>query len=179
MSNFAEGSLQFRIKIPADVSFKVGITDTYTNEHYIDFPAGETRYGLVRNGEWGTVTIPVADLRGELVAIQSLAYPFVILNGDTMPASAFSLALDDIVWQGGGSAADDDGDGVANQNDACPGTPAATPVDSTGCAVNTPADADGDGVPDTADACRIARRARWLTPWGAVPRASKFRPKTM
>lgn len=107
MSNFAEGSLTFRIKIPADVSFKIGITDTYTNEHYIEFPAGETRYGLVRNGEWGRVTIPVEDLRGPLVAIQSLAYPFVFLNGDEMPSSAFSVALDDILWQGGGSSAAD------------------------------------------------------------------------
>ncbi|WP_020207716.1 di-heme oxidoredictase family protein [Gilvimarinus chinensis] len=154
LSNFENGQLTFRIKVPADVSFKIGITDTYTNEHYISFPAGETKYGLVRNGQWGRVTIPVADLRGSLVAIQSLSYPFVILNGDdAMPAANFSIALDDIVYQGGGDAADDDGDGVANQNDSCPNTPAGTSVDSSGCAVSVPTDSDGDGVNDSDDAC--------------------------
>ncbi|MDO3388489.1 di-heme oxidoredictase family protein [Gilvimarinus sp. SDUM040013] len=153
MDNFAEGTVSFRIKVPANVSFKVGMTDTYTNENYIDFPAGENKYGLVRNGEWGTVTIPVADLRGSLVAIQSLAYPFVILNGDNLPGANFSLAIDDIVWTGGGNAADDDGDGVPNQNDACPSTPAGTSVDSSGCALVVPTDTDGDGVLDGDDAC--------------------------
>ncbi|MDO3381281.1 di-heme oxidoredictase family protein [Gilvimarinus algae] len=154
LSNFEDGQLKFRIKVPANVSFKVGITDTYTNEHYINFPAGESKYGLVRNGDWGTVTIPVADLRGSLVAMQSLSYPFVILNGDDgTPSANFSLAIDDIVYEGGGDAADDDGDGVPNQNDACPNTPAGTSVDSNGCAVSTPTDSDNDGVLDANDAC--------------------------
>ncbi len=44
---------------------------------------------------------------------------------------------------------DSDGDGVADDRDACPGTPAGSSVDAMGCV----ADADDDGVPDTADAC--------------------------
>ncbi|MBU2887853.1 carbohydrate-binding protein [Gilvimarinus agarilyticus] len=153
MSNFADGTVTFRIKAPADVSFRIGVTDTYTNEHYIDFPAGVNQYGLVRNGEWGTATVPVSDLRGALVALQSLAYPFVVLSGDTMPSANFSIAIDDIIWQGGGSAADDDADGVANQNDACPGTPAGIAVDSSGCAQVSATDTDNDGVLDGDDAC--------------------------
>jgi len=46
---------------------------------------------------------------------------------------------------------DTDGDGVADSNDQCPGTPAGTTVDNTGCAL--PEDNDGDGVPDTQDQC--------------------------
>lgn len=42
---------------------------------------------------------------------------------------------------------DDDGDGIANQFDKCPGTPAGVAVDSHGC----PMDTDGDGVPDDRD----------------------------
>jgi len=41
---------------------------------------------------------------------------------------------------------DADGDGIADQFDKCPGTPAGVAVDSHGC----PMDTDGDGVPDTA-----------------------------
>ncbi|MBS1783482.1 MAG: hypothetical protein JSS78_10485 [Bacteroidetes bacterium] len=43
--------------------------------------------------------------------------------------------------------ADSDGDGVADQFDKCPGTPAGVAVDSHGC----PMDTDGDGVPDYKD----------------------------
>src|SRR5690606_27054355 len=43
--------------------------------------------------------------------------------------------------------ADEDGDGVANQLDKCPGTPAGVAVDVHGC----PLDTDGDGVPDYQD----------------------------
>lgn len=42
---------------------------------------------------------------------------------------------------------DDDADGIANQFDKCPGTPAGLAVDSHGC----PMDTDGDGVPDDRD----------------------------
>jgi len=43
--------------------------------------------------------------------------------------------------------ADADGDGIADQFDKCPGTPAGVAVDSHGC----PMDTDGDGVPDYKD----------------------------
>lgn len=42
---------------------------------------------------------------------------------------------------------DEDGDGIADQLDKCPGTPAGEAVDSHGC----PLDTDGDGVPDSRD----------------------------
>ena len=44
---------------------------------------------------------------------------------------------------------DSDGDGVADEDDACPGTPAGAEVDARGCEV----DSDGDGVADNADLC--------------------------
>jgi outer membrane protein OmpA-like peptidoglycan-associated protein len=42
---------------------------------------------------------------------------------------------------------DEDGDGVVDQLDKCPGSPAGVKVDSHGC----PLDTDGDGVPDYQD----------------------------
>ena len=44
---------------------------------------------------------------------------------------------------------DSDGDGVPDDADACPNTPAGAPVDANGC----PLDSDGDGVPDYKDQC--------------------------
>lgn len=44
---------------------------------------------------------------------------------------------------------DADGDGVADDADHCPDTPAGAPVDAVGC----PLDSDWDGVPDYKDKC--------------------------
>jgi OOP family OmpA-OmpF porin len=48
-----------------------------------------------------------------------------------------------------GCPLDDDGDGVTNDLDKCPGTPAGSRVDANGC----PPDSDGDGVADSLDQC--------------------------
>lgn len=50
---------------------------------------------------------------------------------------------------GDGCPFDDDGDGVYNYQDDCPDTPAGAAVDANGC----PTDADGDGVFDGLDQC--------------------------
>lgn len=48
---------------------------------------------------------------------------------------------------------DSDGDGVPDDIDECPGTPAGVAVDDKGCPVEAAQDSDGDGVPDDVDAC--------------------------
>jgi OOP family OmpA-OmpF porin len=48
-------------------------------------------------------------------------------------------------------AVDTDGDGVNDDADNCPGTPAGTPVDASGCPL--PQDDDGDGVTNDIDKC--------------------------
>ena len=49
----------------------------------------------------------------------------------------------------GGTPSDEDGDGVADRDDACLGTPMGVRVDTAGCRV----DSDGDGVYDEDDSC--------------------------
>lgn len=98
LSNFAEGHLNFRIKIPANISFQIGVIDTWGNQHYIEFPANQTTYGLVRNGEWGQANIPVSDLRGDYIDMRMLSYEFVILE---VNGANCEFALDDIYYSGG------------------------------------------------------------------------------
>ncbi len=99
MSNYRNGALKFKIKIPANVAFKVSIGDTYTNLGVVNFPANTTAYGLVRNGNWGTVTIPVATLAGTKIALQSMSDLFQISSVDgSLPTSTFQWAVDDIIW---------------------------------------------------------------------------------
>ncbi|WP_462164071.1 di-heme oxidoredictase family protein [Pseudoalteromonas xiamenensis] len=140
MSAFVDGDVRFKIKIPANVSFKVGIADTYTNENWITFPANTTTYGLVRHGDWAEAVIPVKDLAGPLIALQSIKNHFNIVSVDgQIPTFSFEMAMDDIVWTGGGSAPDldSDGDGVKDALDLCPNTPVGTPVDEKGCELST------------------------------------------
>ena len=102
MSGYVEeGNLKFNIKIPADVSFRIGITDNFTNEKWLEFPAGETKYGLTRNGDWGQVEIPLVDFAG-LIAFQNMNYMFAISSLDgAFPSSTFQLGIDNIVWDDG------------------------------------------------------------------------------
>jgi hypothetical protein len=102
LTNYRNGTMKFRIKIPANVSFNIGVGDTYTNQNWVNFPANTTAYGLVRNGDWAQASIPVSTLLGPKVAAQSLLDVFMISSGaNTLPASTFQFAIDDIVWDAG------------------------------------------------------------------------------
>jgi len=96
--NFGEGNLKFMIKIPANITFQIGIIDAWGNQSYVEFPAYQTTYGLVRNGEWAQANIPVSDLRGELIDLRMLSYEFVILE---VNGAQCEFALDDIYYDGG------------------------------------------------------------------------------
>lgn len=108
MSGYVEeGVLKFNIKIPADVSFRIGVTDNYTNESWITFNSNEEQYGLVRNGEWGQVEIPLVDFAG-LIAFQNINYMFAIASVDgAFPTSTFQLGIDNIVWDDGNPLTND------------------------------------------------------------------------
>jgi len=96
--NFGEGNLKFMIKIPANIAFQIGIIDAWGNQSYVEFPANQTTYDLVRNGEWGQASIPIDDIRGELIDLRMLSYEFVILE---VNGAQCEFALDDIYWDGG------------------------------------------------------------------------------
>lgn len=102
MSGFRNGHIKLKIKAPANVAFKIGIYDTYTNQSAVTFPANTTAYGLVRNGDWGTATIPVAEIAGPLIALQSMLDLFQFFSVDgALPGAEFQIAFDDIIWDSG------------------------------------------------------------------------------
>lgn len=102
LTNYRNGNLKFKIKIPANVSFNIGIGDTYTNQNWVNFPANTTAFGLVRNGEWATATVPISTLIGPKVALQSIADIFMFSGDNTkLPTQAFQFAIDDVYWDTG------------------------------------------------------------------------------
>lgn len=96
--DFGQGNLEFRIQIPANVTFKIGIIDTWGNQSYVSFPAFQTTYGLVRDGQWGQASIPVSDIRGQFIDLRMLSYAFVILEENGTPCE---FSVDDIYWDSG------------------------------------------------------------------------------
>jgi len=98
LSDFSEGNLKFMIKMPTNVTFKIGIMDNQDNQSYVEFPANQTVYDLVRDGEWGQAVIPVADFSG--VDISMLSYEFIILEEQ---GTQCTFAIDDIYYDGGGT----------------------------------------------------------------------------
>lgn len=90
----------------------------------------------------------------------SLDYRYLVANesefdtggGSTLTTdykhSSFQLGLNFFLGKGFG-AADADGDGVPDDQDKCPDSPAGVAVGPDGC----PLDSDGDGVPDHQDKC--------------------------
>lgn len=67
-------------------------------------------------------------------------------------ANCESLVTTDEINYTGSAAVDTDGDGVTDDYDQCPGTPAGEAVDINGCGASQ-LDSDGDGVVDSADTC--------------------------
>jgi OOP family OmpA-OmpF porin len=91
----------------------------------------------------------VFQLRGDLGGRRALS------DDDTGVKPVDYVAGLGFQYSWGGSPArrsvDTDGDGVLDEADNCPGTPAGTPVDAGGCPL--PQDDDGDGVTNDVDKC--------------------------
>jgi beta-glucanase (GH16 family) len=96
--DFGNGHLKFRIKIPGNISFKIGIIDAWGNQEYVDFPANQSTFGLVRDGQWGQAAIPVSVIRGQVIDLRMLSYEFVILE---VNGASCEFGLDDIYWEDG------------------------------------------------------------------------------
>jgi len=148
--DFGDGHLKFRIKIPANVTFKIGIIDAWGNQSWLAFPAFETTYGLVRDGEWGQASIPVSDIRGLFMDLRMLSYPFAILEEQGTP-SAF--ALDDIYYVTSDAQIDTDRDGAVDSVDNCTLITNADQRDTDGDGYGNICDPDfnGNGIVDPFD----------------------------
>jgi beta-glucanase (GH16 family) len=94
LSGFENGYLNFMVKMPAEVTFEIGLIDSRNRQNYVVFPAGQTVFGLERNGEWGKAVIPVRDLAGNL-DIEMLDYVLVFLERS---GTQCEFAIDDIYY---------------------------------------------------------------------------------
>ena len=102
--------------------------------------------------------LPVVAVMGLAPSVASAHQPgFVLDSSDSIVGTGTGECLHTLRWTADMGMCgkpmmvdgDDDGDGVPNSKDKCPGTPKGVAVDKDGCGL----DSDGDGVADYEDAC--------------------------
>ena len=95
--------LQFAMKTSSSVTFMIGMKSGNIDgvgQKWIAFQAGSDPYGLVRDGQWHTVEIPMADFAPE-VNLFEVSQLFEVL-GVSGPIT--KIEFDDIHFTGGGTA---------------------------------------------------------------------------
>ncbi|MFP5040651.1 Ig-like domain-containing protein [Parasediminibacterium sp. JCM 36343] len=102
IQNFATGSLKFNFKSSYKGQFKVGITSAF-GQTWMNFASGIEKYGLIRDGNWHQVTIPIADFNNSLAGmnldLMSIKGAFMFA-GDPAVGDA-DFYMDNIYFSGG------------------------------------------------------------------------------
>lgn len=92
LQHFAEGSLKFNMKLSSSNTFKIGIL-TESGESWVNFIEGLNQYGLVRDGEWHEVLIPMSAFNVDLASVTQM----FMIAGDA-PAAPLDLFIDHIYY---------------------------------------------------------------------------------
>ncbi len=132
---------------------------------YLRLGAGSTKYG--GDCPTGTSSRIICGSSGALLAgagVRAAISPLLMVrgegvfnhnrskgvgSGDPVSIGNFGINVGISYMLGSKPVPDSDHDGVLNNRDRCPDTPAGAQVDARGC----PADSDGDGVPNGVDKC--------------------------
>ena len=94
MQNYANGHLHFHMKTTSSHSFGVGVASSAAGEGWIDLADGGEEYGLVRDGAWHEVVIPLSKFTN--VDYNSVSQIFMF-KGEA-PAAALEVAIDNVYW---------------------------------------------------------------------------------
>ena len=105
LGNFANGSLKFQFKTSYAGQFKVGVKSGH-GESWVNFPAGSTQFGLVRDGSWHEVTIPLStfDQPNLGMHIDLLSMNGLFMFAGDPATSAADFYFDDVRYTGGVAA---------------------------------------------------------------------------
>lgn len=94
MQNYSDGHLHLHMKTSSTTPFKVGIKSSAAGESWVQFIDGEQSYGLVRDGNWHEVIVPLnAFLNVDFQTIHQL----FMIAGDA-PATTFEFGIDNVYW---------------------------------------------------------------------------------
>ncbi|ACY17277.1 discoidin domain-containing protein [Haliangium ochraceum] len=94
MSNYSDGHLRFHAKTTSTHPFELGISSAGAGEGWVRFESGDDPYGLVRDGQWHEVAIPLNKFGN--IDFHSINQLFMLV-GDA-PGAVMDLAFDNIYW---------------------------------------------------------------------------------
>lgn len=113
-------------------------------------PFGSVGLGFFKHADFGGTRLGLrADLRYRWTELRDFDRPAMLEEPVMRLGLVLPLGAGRKPVLPAAALADDDGDGVGDGRDLCPGTPVGAGVDRHGC----PLDADGDAVPDGLDRC--------------------------
>ncbi len=93
MKNYSDGHLHFHMKTTAADTFKIGLKSAASGESWVKLDS-ETPYGLVRDGEWHEVVIPLnAFLNLDFNTVSQI----FMIAGDP-PSSPLHFEIDNMYW---------------------------------------------------------------------------------
>ncbi|MEQ8469797.1 MAG: DUF5010 C-terminal domain-containing protein [Marinoscillum sp.] len=93
LSNYANGSLRFKMNTSSQEPFNISVESTAGGAG-IAFTTGEEKFGLVRDGQWHDVEIPIELLVTNFKGVQA---PFTIGNVENSnPTTASTFLIDEI-----------------------------------------------------------------------------------
>lgn len=95
MTNYSDGYLRFHMKTTTTETIKVGIKSAVGSEFWLPLTPGVQEFGLVRDGEWHEVAIPLnrfADIDFKSV------HQMLMIAGDP-PAAPVNLSIDNVYWE--------------------------------------------------------------------------------
>lgn len=94
MSNYTDGHLMAHMKTTSTAPFRVGIKSSAAGEFWLPLINGEEEFGLVRDGAWHEVAIPLN--RFSNIDFNTIGQLFM-LAGDP-PPSTFNISIDNVYW---------------------------------------------------------------------------------
>jgi uncharacterized protein YjdB/beta-glucanase (GH16 family) len=93
MARYSDGYLHLAMKTSAKDKIGIGVSSA-AGESWVELIDGAEQYGLVRDGAWHEVNIPLNKLA---IDFNTVVQP-LMLRGDA-PAATIALSIDDIYWR--------------------------------------------------------------------------------
>jgi beta-glucanase (GH16 family) len=94
MQNYSDGHLHLHMKTTSTAPFRIGVKSSAAGESWVELVDGGESYGLVRDGNWHEVVIPLNSFLN--VDFNTISQLFMIA-GDP-PPSAFTFSIDNVYW---------------------------------------------------------------------------------
>lgn len=93
MKNYSDGYLHLNMKMSDTQTFRIGIKSTAAGESWLTIKDGDEQFGLVRDGSWHEMLIPLN--RFDNIDFNTISQMFMIVSDG---GAAANIAIDNVYW---------------------------------------------------------------------------------